>query len=67
MLTKNRSDFIYTLEDDEKRCLASIEKVERNIRDRIVARIGRPNNSPNGRKDPSATSPENTSYYVKGK
>ena len=67
MLTKNRSDFIYTLEDDEKRCLASIEKVERNIRDRIVARIGRPNNSPNGRKNSSATSPENTSYYVKEK
>ncbi len=34
MLTKNRSDFVYTLEEDERRCLASIEKAERRMRER---------------------------------
>ncbi len=67
MLTKNRSDFIYTLEDDEKRCLASIEKAERNIRDRIVARIEHPDNLPNNRKDSSSIGPENISQYVEEK
>ena len=34
MITKNLDDFIYTLEDDEKRCLASLEKVEQQFREK---------------------------------
>ncbi|MGA2874892.1 MAG: hypothetical protein ABSE82_05040 [Nitrososphaerales archaeon] len=34
MITKNRTDFIYTLEDDERRCLASIEKMEQQFREK---------------------------------
>ena len=34
MITKNRPDFIYTLEDDERRCLASIEKAEQRFKER---------------------------------
>jgi hypothetical protein len=34
MITKNRPDFIYTLEDDERKCLASIEKEERRFKER---------------------------------
>ena len=34
MITKNRPDFIYTLDDDERRCLASIEKEEQRFKER---------------------------------
>lgn len=35
MLTKDRSDFVYTLEDDERKCLASIEKIDRMVKERL--------------------------------
>jgi len=38
MITKNRPDFVYTLEDDERRCLASIERAEQRIRERSLTK-----------------------------
>jgi predicted KAP-like P-loop ATPase len=38
LITKNRSDFVYTLEDDEKKCLASIEKINERVREKSVKR-----------------------------
>ena len=35
LLTKDRSDFVYTLEDDERKCLASIEKIDQMVKERI--------------------------------
>jgi hypothetical protein len=32
MITRKRSDFFYTLEEDERRCLASIERVDQKIK-----------------------------------
>ena len=34
MLTVKRSDFFYTLKEDERKCLASIQRVEERIRAR---------------------------------
>ena len=31
MLAENRSDFFYTLEDDERKCLSSIERAEQKL------------------------------------
>lgn len=38
MLTKDRSVFVYTLEDDERKCLASIEKIDQMVKERICTR-----------------------------
>lgn len=32
MITKKRSDFFYTLNDDERKCLAYIERVDLKIK-----------------------------------
>ena len=32
MLAAKRSDFFYTLEEDERKCLASIERIEQNVK-----------------------------------
>ncbi len=38
MISKDRSEFIYTLEDDEIKCLTYIEKANRRIRERTAAK-----------------------------
>ena len=38
MLTKDRSVFVYTLEEDERKCLASIEKIDRMVKERIYVK-----------------------------
>ncbi len=38
MLTKRRSDFFYTLKDDQRKCLASIERIDQKIRQRRMTK-----------------------------
>ena len=52
MISKDRSEFIYTLEDDEVKCLTFIEKTNRRIRERTSAK---------GRSNHNATITEKTS------
>lgn len=34
MITNKRSDFFYTLEEDERKCLASIERIDQKIKNK---------------------------------
>ena len=34
MIANKRSDFYYTLEEDEQKCIASIQRIEQKIKNR---------------------------------
>lgn len=36
MITARRSDFFYTLEEDERKCLAQIEEIDQRIKKRLL-------------------------------
>jgi len=35
MLSPKRSDFYYTLEDDERKCLASMQRIDSSVKEKI--------------------------------
>ena len=66
MKTKNPSDFLYTLAEDERRCLASIEKLERNLRDKMITRTRGNGYALSNHEDSSVSEPSKSFNAILG-